>query len=329
MAAASSSSTLPLGKYLSSTEKSIRDKAIQSLAAFLSEPANARMSPGEMAKLWKGVFYCFWMSDKPLVQQALASELAGLLLAIDSTDAALGFLEGFWTCIVREWSGIDRLRIDKYLMLIRRYVNASFRLLARGGWEAADVEAYNAILMRQGGPLCPTDPRVPPSLAYHLCDIYLEELEKVLRRQTSEEDEDEDRNLAPLPDLLSPFVSLAARTPTKATVQRIQDTVLSPLLSALASSLSPSSPTHSDSEEDNEGGRRAKRRKVDDDEYGDIVRGSCASVGGGEGSTGAGALHAAVMNLVWDTATKEDARDSNRRRLYTFWKQHRLDDGST
>lgn len=52
----------------------------------------------------------FWMSDKPLVQQALASELANLLLAIDSTGAALGFLQGFWTCMVREWSGIDRLR---------------------------------------------------------------------------------------------------------------------------------------------------------------------------------------------------------------------------
>ena len=50
------------------------------------------------------------MSDKPLVQQALASELANLLLAIELTDAALGFLQGFWACMVREWSGIDRLR---------------------------------------------------------------------------------------------------------------------------------------------------------------------------------------------------------------------------
>ncbi|KZV76929.1 Nop52-domain-containing protein [Peniophora sp. CONT] len=325
--AAASSSTPPLGKYLSSTEKATRDKAIQSLAVFLSEPANARMSPGDMAKLWKGIFYCFWMSDKPLVQQALASELAGLLLAIDSTDAALGFLKGFWTCMVREWSGIDRLRMDKYYMLIRRYVNASFQLLARAGWEVADVEAYNEILTRQGGPLCPTDPRVPPSLAYHICDIYLAELEKVLASASSSEEEeeaDEDRNLAPLPVLLSPFVSLAARTPTKATVQRVQDAVLTPLLSALASSLSPS-PAQSDEDED---GRRAKRRRVDDDEYGDIVRGSCTGVGEGAGSTGARALHGSVMKLVWDTATKEDARDANRRRLYAFWKQNGLDDES-
>jgi ribosomal RNA-processing protein 1 len=52
----------------------------------------------------------FWMSDKPLVQQALASELAELLLTISDTASALHFLHGFWTTLVREWNGIDRLR---------------------------------------------------------------------------------------------------------------------------------------------------------------------------------------------------------------------------
>jgi len=50
------------------------------------------------------------MSDKPLVQQALATDLANILLKIPSVDAALAFLKGFWDALVREWSGIDRLR---------------------------------------------------------------------------------------------------------------------------------------------------------------------------------------------------------------------------
>ena len=75
-----------------------------------------------MKKLWKGIFYCeylrhrlvylplilvrvgFWMSDKPLVQQALASELAELVLAITSNSASIAFLKGFWQTIVREWN---------------------------------------------------------------------------------------------------------------------------------------------------------------------------------------------------------------------------------
>lgn len=50
------------------------------------------------------------MSDKPLVQQALAAEIAEIPLTISSLSASLAFLEGFWDAVVREWSGIDRLR---------------------------------------------------------------------------------------------------------------------------------------------------------------------------------------------------------------------------
>ena len=38
-------------------------------------------------------------------------------------------------------------------MLIRRFVNASFRLLIRSGWDAEVCRAYNSILTDHGGPL--------------------------------------------------------------------------------------------------------------------------------------------------------------------------------
>jgi ribosomal RNA-processing protein 1 len=50
------------------------------------------------------------MSDKPLVQQALASEIAELILTINSTSSSLAFLQGFWEMTVREWGGIDCFR---------------------------------------------------------------------------------------------------------------------------------------------------------------------------------------------------------------------------
>jgi hypothetical protein len=56
------------------------------------------------------LFVGFWMSDKALVQQALASELANILLSIEHNSASFEFLGGFWRTIVREWEGIDRLR---------------------------------------------------------------------------------------------------------------------------------------------------------------------------------------------------------------------------
>ena len=49
----------------------------------------------EMMKLWKGLFYTFWMSDKPPVQEALAtllSEIVDIDLSIHSR-----FLTSEWT----------------------------------------------------------------------------------------------------------------------------------------------------------------------------------------------------------------------------------------
>jgi ribosomal RNA-processing protein 1 len=44
----------------------------------------------------------------------------------------------YFTCFSktmrREWFGIDRLRLDKFLMLIRKFVAAQFTLLANNKW---------------------------------------------------------------------------------------------------------------------------------------------------------------------------------------------------
>jgi ribosomal RNA-processing protein 1 len=62
------------------------------------------------------------MSDKPLIQQALASELAEILLKIPSAVASLDFLSGFWEVTVREWNGIDRLRYAKSFLTYLAYI---------------------------------------------------------------------------------------------------------------------------------------------------------------------------------------------------------------
>jgi hypothetical protein len=67
------------------------------------------------------------MSDKPLVQQRLATDLSEIILQITPQEqgvnedgeeeqemardmAALDFIQGFWETIIREWVGIDRFR---------------------------------------------------------------------------------------------------------------------------------------------------------------------------------------------------------------------------
>ena len=113
------------------SDKKTRDAAVLDLRGFVVATAEKPMDKLEMAKLWKGIFYCssihlvhfvslvnekhrmpgFWMSDKPLVQQELSANLAELLLDVPTADASFDFLRGFWEAIVREWSGLDYLRL--------------------------------------------------------------------------------------------------------------------------------------------------------------------------------------------------------------------------
>ena len=60
-------SEVKFGAKLAHTEKSIRDSTVKSLAAWLG--ARKQMSEIELMKVWKGLFYCMWMSDKVPVQQ--------------------------------------------------------------------------------------------------------------------------------------------------------------------------------------------------------------------------------------------------------------------
>jgi ribosomal RNA-processing protein 1 len=118
-----------------------------------------------------------WMQDKPMLQQRLSLSLATLPSALQP-HLVLPFLRAFWVTIAREWSQIEALRLDKYLYLIRQYVNASFQFLSKDGWKDTEaIEEYGRILNETA--LSPSDLKVPNGLRFHVLDVWVDELEKV------------------------------------------------------------------------------------------------------------------------------------------------------
>lgn len=79
----------------------------------------------------------------------------------------------------REWKGIDSLRMDKYLYLIRCYVNRGFEVCKKGKWEVEVVEEYGEMMSADGGPLSARDAKVPVGLRLHVLDVWVDELGKV------------------------------------------------------------------------------------------------------------------------------------------------------
>jgi ribosomal RNA-processing protein 1 len=126
----------------------VRDEAVKALVEYIeTQPEIADL---EWKKLWKGLFFCFWMSDKTLIQQDLADKLAQVVLQFEK-EKALSYLAAFWAIMIREWYRIDRLRLDKYYMLLRKMHQIAILLLAKFEWEEEIVKRVMGIYC--AGPL--------------------------------------------------------------------------------------------------------------------------------------------------------------------------------
>lgn len=95
-------------------------------------------------KLCRGIHFCLWHSDKPLVQLACAQRIANLIRAPQSTRCKILFYGSLFRVLAREWSTIDRYRMDKYLALVRKMVFEFVRL----GKEVYDKEEQTSAAHR-------------------------------------------------------------------------------------------------------------------------------------------------------------------------------------
>lgn len=151
-----------------------------------------------------------WHSDRPRTQQQLAIDLAELCDVL-TKENFINFTRAFWQTMAREWAGIDVLRMNKFLFLIRQYVNAGFRYCARQDWQNEEVtQQYMEILAEV--PLNPKDPKIPNGLRHHVMDVYVDELDKV----------DSERD-APVETLLQPLRVLGKETKTKSVRERVKE----------------------------------------------------------------------------------------------------------
>ncbi|KAH6860716.1 hypothetical protein J4E91_006469 [Alternaria rosae] len=191
---ASDAQNNPFIRNLASSDKKVRDNALDSLKTYLG--AQSEISELDLLKLWKGLFYCLWMQDKPALQQGLSRDLASLVSAL-RTPVVLPFIRAFFLTMSREWTRIEALRLDKYLYLIRQYVNASFTFLSRNKWKKSLVEQWNAVV--EETPLECENMRIPNGLRYHVMDVWVDEMEKVEGEAWEKEDKKETLETLVLP----------------------------------------------------------------------------------------------------------------------------------
>ncbi|NXA26736.1 RRP1B protein, partial [Ibidorhyncha struthersii] len=273
-------------------------------------------SQEELLKIWKGLFYCMWMQDKPLLQEELADNISQLIHVIQNTEARHLFIQTFWQTMNREWIGIDNLRLDKYYMLMRRILRQSFEVLKRNEWDESLIELFLPLLMKE---VMDPDSNAPTGIKLHFIDIYLDELAKVGAKELTA-----DQNLK----FIEPFCKIAAKSKDRCMLHAVATGIFELIVDQspyaiedLMKELGSNSDEEEVSEEDKQGNEEVLKTKED----------RCLSRKSAQSSDktedinendddGNGTVlqfdYKAVADKLFELASKKNTPSLNRKRLY-------------
>ncbi|XP_016444755.1 uncharacterized protein LOC107770015 [Nicotiana tabacum] len=159
-------------KHLASCNASIRSKAFAHLQTWLVTQTT-QLADDDMKKLWKGLFYCLWHSDKAPAQALLIDRICSLVKNLD-LGICLHYFSAFLITLRREWNGIDHLRLDKFYLLIRKFVGSVFELMKKCKW---DLEVMGkCVEVLENNAFLATDKLLGHGVNYHIASVFLDEL---------------------------------------------------------------------------------------------------------------------------------------------------------
>ncbi|XP_039599972.1 ribosomal RNA processing protein 1 homolog A-like isoform X1 [Polypterus senegalus] len=206
---------------LASNETDVRKRAITKLRKYMkmrSQKSSGGFNYNELLKIWKGLFYCMWMQDKPLLQEEMSHVISRLMHSLQNIDAQYLFLETFLQTMNCEWNGIDRLRVDKFYMLVRHILRRTFEVLQNHKWEDSLMKRFLNMLNSK---VLDVSSGAPQGIRFHILDIYMQELATVGADELTAE-----KNL----QFIKPFCQIAATTEDQSLLYAIKENIFEDII---------------------------------------------------------------------------------------------------
>ncbi|XP_073831249.1 ribosomal RNA processing protein 1 homolog Nnp-1 [Musca autumnalis] len=173
-------------KSLACNDINKRNKQMKKLRRWLQLRAQSSFpfQQEDFMRIWKGLYYNMWYSDKPLVQEDLAEQYGKLLECFEGNlEMSVNFFGAFLNTMCIHWFGIDQWRIDKFMMLTRRMLRYMFKILKASNWGKEAVEVFN----KHATETVLFENVTAKGLTMHYLDIFFEELAKVSEGNISAE----------------------------------------------------------------------------------------------------------------------------------------------
>ncbi|ORZ30602.1 nucleolar protein,Nop52-domain-containing protein [Catenaria anguillulae PL171] len=280
-----------LGKRLAAIEKKDRDTAFAALSQWLPAQSTT-VSDLDLLKLCKALYYSFWLSDKPLVQQELAENDDGGDQGDEPVDpytaaaiVGLRYIHAFWQIIIAEWPSLDKHRINKYYYLFRQLHKSTFAVLEKTEWSEDVLDVFMSMMVE--GPLNATESRIPDSIRYHTIEVYMDMLEQTVTTTVPPH---------VFTTLMMPFVFMLGESRNRKIHERIQECVIDRLTQLVDREASECSSASSDSDDE-------------DDDAPPVLK-----------STHLQIYFPDIVSLMFDVASHPETPVGNRKRLYGLVK---------
>jgi len=171
-------------------------------------------------KLWKGLYFGMWMSDKRPVQQELAVNMALLHNDIPREKQTV-WLDAFWETMEEAWENLDTHRMSKFLLFTRIVVAEAFKAFRVHGWELEELRSAARTFTRATAAAASgAGPNVHSlGLLLQFVRMFWDELKPQLEHSPQ-------ASPAALMELVEPFCALAERSYSAALVKQIHEHML-------------------------------------------------------------------------------------------------------
>ncbi|EFC46128.1 predicted protein [Naegleria gruberi] len=262
-----------LTKDLAATDEGFRTRAAERFPTFLKETKFNKLDLDtnfiDFRKLWKGALYGFWLCDGEFKQHEMAQLLAECIHHVKGGESSphelpIAFLRAFFDELFETWPRLDKHRMDKYLMLVRKVMQQAFVFLNKTAqYKLEAVEEFIEFIL-EDGIFNNEERKLLASLQIHIAELFFLELVQYGGPQV-ENDSDYHLNEDALMKFVQFFIKDFASTENNSIKKTYKEEMFD-LLAQYQSVEGESKPEEEEEEEETEENGDAMEDDEDDDE---------------------------------------------------------------
>lgn len=129
---------------LGSCTKTTRENGFIFLMRALNHPRESYKL--DFVKFWKGLYIFYWHSEVALSRVNIIDLISAQNLVSTAIEKKV-FIQSFSELICREWFRIDKLRLEKFMLLVRKLIRYMIIDLSRKNWSTKAISSNLMIIM--------------------------------------------------------------------------------------------------------------------------------------------------------------------------------------